>query len=583
MRKIIIFLITCVLGATASAQFTYKIKADSLLVTNDSCSAEFNLENSTKSVKGFLYNKGNGRTEFRRGLINQGDSMYFIGADTLKLKSAISSNAWKLTGNAGTTTATNFIGTTDNQALLFKTNNIGRVTINGFGNVGVGTAVPGQLLHLYGTNPTLFIEGDANSYYGGIKMSNIMGSATIDNYGINALHGTYIIKSTNNNKLTAVGVLLNDGACSVSEDSSKVTHRVVSARNQAADIFRVSRNIASTYGEVTEQPVFVVNKDGNLWSNRSAQFVSPVNGKALFIQPIDLAGGELNSFTGIKVKANLDVQANGPNKLLVLENTNVGSTLYNHNYMMYVSTGRDGFRNYTNIPNAGGLVIGADSVGSGINLPLYVKSAISSGAPSWSGYFYGNGSGAAYLINDSYPGDITDGSYYWKYGLRIKSTGALHNLSTSNGTNIGLLIDAQDADVNYGIYVNTGKNYMADKLGLGTVTPLHQLDVNGTSRFQKAVYYAVNTSVTNGYYTITDNDHYIELPAVTANQVITLPAASSHAGRRLVLKNKNNSGNTWAFSTAVKDKDGSNITNLANNSVYDIISNGTDWNIINFY
>jgi parallel beta-helix repeat protein len=46
------------------AQFTYKIKADSVKVTNDNCSAELIIENSTRSVNGFLYNTGNGRTKF---------------------------------------------------------------------------------------------------------------------------------------------------------------------------------------------------------------------------------------------------------------------------------------------------------------------------------------------------------------------------------------------------------------------------------------------------------------------------------------------------------------------------------------
>lgn len=74
------------LSGNVYSQFTYKIKADSLLVTNDSCNAELNLENHTRNVNGFLYNKGNGRTEFRRGVIKlPGDSLFVIGADTIKI------------------------------------------------------------------------------------------------------------------------------------------------------------------------------------------------------------------------------------------------------------------------------------------------------------------------------------------------------------------------------------------------------------------------------------------------------------------------------------------------------------------
>ncbi len=73
-----------------SAQFVHKIKADSVLITNDSCNAELNLENSTKHINGFLYNKGNGRTEFKKGLVKINDSLYIIGGDTLNTRSNIS-------------------------------------------------------------------------------------------------------------------------------------------------------------------------------------------------------------------------------------------------------------------------------------------------------------------------------------------------------------------------------------------------------------------------------------------------------------------------------------------------------------
>ncbi|MCG2613741.1 hypothetical protein LZZ85_05595 [Terrimonas sp. NA20] len=86
MQKTILILGCFFLLSTTHAQFTYKIKADSVKITNDSCTAELILENSTKSVNGFLYNKGNGRTEFRKGLIKLNDTSYIIGADTLRFR-----------------------------------------------------------------------------------------------------------------------------------------------------------------------------------------------------------------------------------------------------------------------------------------------------------------------------------------------------------------------------------------------------------------------------------------------------------------------------------------------------------------
>ncbi len=51
-------------------------------------------------------------------------------------------NAWSLTGNAGTNPTTNFIGTTDAQDWVMRTNNLERARIMSNGNVGVGTSSP---------------------------------------------------------------------------------------------------------------------------------------------------------------------------------------------------------------------------------------------------------------------------------------------------------------------------------------------------------------------------------------------------------------------------------------------------------
>ncbi len=50
---------------------------------------------------------------------------------------------WKLTGNAGTTAGTNFIGTTDAVDLVFKTDSTEVMHMLANGNVGIGTDAPG--------------------------------------------------------------------------------------------------------------------------------------------------------------------------------------------------------------------------------------------------------------------------------------------------------------------------------------------------------------------------------------------------------------------------------------------------------
>ncbi|NCP45518.1 MAG: hypothetical protein GW818_03595, partial [Flavobacteriales bacterium] len=49
---------------------------------------------------------------------------------------------WSLTGNAGTTVATNFIGTIDNNSVAFRSNNLERMRILNDGRIAVNSVAP---------------------------------------------------------------------------------------------------------------------------------------------------------------------------------------------------------------------------------------------------------------------------------------------------------------------------------------------------------------------------------------------------------------------------------------------------------
>ncbi|MES2512507.1 MAG: phage tail protein [Bacteroidota bacterium] len=66
-----------------------------------------------------------------------------VNGDVVLIPAVAAAPAWELLGNAGTTAGTNFLGTTDGQDLVFKTNNSERVRVMAVnGNVGVGTPSP---------------------------------------------------------------------------------------------------------------------------------------------------------------------------------------------------------------------------------------------------------------------------------------------------------------------------------------------------------------------------------------------------------------------------------------------------------
>lgn len=69
---------------------------------------------------------------------------------------------WSWDGNAGTNSNNNFLGTTDNQALTIRTNNLNRMWVTGDGNVGIG-ALP--------TDPTTRLQVSG----GGMLLDNSQG------------------------------------------------------------------------------------------------------------------------------------------------------------------------------------------------------------------------------------------------------------------------------------------------------------------------------------------------------------------------------------------------------------------------
>jgi hypothetical protein len=96
MKKILPFLL--LLSSAAFGQTTYSIRADSTKLEKVGGNNELILLNSTRNVKGFLYNKGNGRTEFRTVPVNVNLPLYLSG-DTINLNQSDANNDGYLTAN----------------------------------------------------------------------------------------------------------------------------------------------------------------------------------------------------------------------------------------------------------------------------------------------------------------------------------------------------------------------------------------------------------------------------------------------------------------------------------------------------
>jgi hypothetical protein len=74
---------------------------------------------------------------------------YWDGAKWVSLSGGSGGKDWSLLGNTGTTASTNFLGTTDAQDLVFKTNSVENMRILSNGDVGIGITTPTRNLQVY--------------------------------------------------------------------------------------------------------------------------------------------------------------------------------------------------------------------------------------------------------------------------------------------------------------------------------------------------------------------------------------------------------------------------------------------------
>jgi hypothetical protein len=84
----------------------------------------------------------------------------------------VTTTGWNITGNTGTTPATNFIGTADSQSLAIRTNNTEKLRVTPDGNVGIGNAAPSVKLQITDTGNVTMLIGTPNGNRGRIALGN---------------------------------------------------------------------------------------------------------------------------------------------------------------------------------------------------------------------------------------------------------------------------------------------------------------------------------------------------------------------------------------------------------------------------
>lgn len=122
------------------------------------------------------------------------------------------SQAWNLSGNAGTNSSSNFLGTTDSKPIKMRTNNVVRMTISSNGKIGIGTASPVSGLHIKATSNSsqLVIDAFANQA-DSLPLIRFRNAAGVDLMHINSDDSTNTYIGLNAGRRNDTTFLSNDG------------------------------------------------------------------------------------------------------------------------------------------------------------------------------------------------------------------------------------------------------------------------------------------------------------------------------------------------------------------------------------
>ncbi len=135
-------------------------------------------------------------------------------------------SVWSLSGNSGTSSSSNFIGTTDNQDLVIKTNNSEALRVKASGNIGLGTTTPSHKLHSVNSTTTDEVAAIYGTTTSSTSSQSIGMWADASNTATSNT-GTIAMLATGNGNTTAgqtnIALQVNDGEFTIGRTTETPT------------------------------------------------------------------------------------------------------------------------------------------------------------------------------------------------------------------------------------------------------------------------------------------------------------------------------------------------------------------------
>jgi hypothetical protein len=496
----------------------------------------------------------------------------------------INSSAWGLTGNSGTTAGTNFIGTTDAQALAFRTNNTEQMRLTTTGNLGLGTTTPTSIIGIDGTAPqTIKMERNTTAATVGRGLTISAGGATTGGTDLNG-----------GNLLLTSGIATGTGTSNIIF-STATAGATGTTDNSPNEQMRLTGT--GFLGINTNNPTHKLDIDANSGSSgnplrlRGLQagagtdsVLTSLNG---IVRRVDastlittannawLIGG--NTLTGMGV-----LGTNSNHAIELRTNNTTRLTIGNGGAITQTGTGLVTFTGNVNATNGLDVTTAALNANAGSTLTGTVNINATGTAATTIGSATSMVNVAGNTLNVTNTPTVTTVTGN-SIALLDNSTGRVRNITASN------LMDNITAD--NGLTKNTNTNirlggtllrntdiaqagfdlnFSGGSVAIGTATA-------PTSTFQLAGSMSVSQRQVTANTTLAATDFVVLANATASGFTLTLPAANTCSGRTYYICKIDESSNTVTFSPALRLTVTSSISAVNYPKKFRIVSDGTDW------
>jgi hypothetical protein len=526
---------------------------------------------------------------------------------------ASSLGAWSITGNTGINPATNFLGTTDAQPVIFRTSNTEKARLDAAGNLGLGVPSPsykldvdarsgtGNPLRLQGLNAGAATDSVLTSALGVIRrlsIADLVAAGFTANNGLTktgsnvalggALTGATVIGTSAANTLALTGLQGGTGAVldsimTVDPVSGVLRRRSLSdIVSSAANAWLLGGNTVAASSTVGTNTPFDIGIKTNgvtrLTFNSAGDITQTGTGQVTFTGNVDATSGldvtnaPLTANAGSTLTGTTNINATGSS------GTNIGNASTTTTVLGATNINATG-TSATNIGNSASAVAiaGTTSVTGATSINTTGTLATTIGNSASTVNIAGNNLNVTGLNG----GAITDSI------MSVTAAGVVRRMSISSVVGSGFTADngltktGTNVQMGGALIRNTAitqagfdVNYSGGNFAIGSAAvPTSTMQITGS----QAASYRKVTAATS----LVATDHIVLANAAGGAITLTLPAANTCSGRIYYVGKTDESVNAVTFAPALNLTETTTIASVNFAKKYKIVSDGTSWWIYN--